>query len=205
MGFSLRRPPNLETQFGFLASVILHAQSATDLRAGVTLPTGGTHPVNLEGFLAEKEQQREQYVNWFSILRGKKRTDRNPEQWAAQLMTGLNLPPDKVIRQKLIHGLAAMYQFEGWLLDAARNKNYDLRAKFSDLIDAKQLYYLSDPSVFFITNDSDFTIRLRGNPQRNRILTFPQFLRTPKAETSPLSEPLREDVRAALQSGRASV
>jgi hypothetical protein len=72
--------------------------------------------------------------------------------------------------------MSASYQFDCWLVNAARNEDYDLSKSISDLVDTQQLAYLCDPAVIFITNDNDHRIRLRGNARGSRILTFAELL-----------------------------
>jgi hypothetical protein len=44
------------------------------------------------------------------------------------------------------------------------------------LIDAQQLYYLSDPTVVFITDDSDFKKRLKSAAPQERVLSWSELL-----------------------------
>ena len=176
-GVEAKRPITLEKDFGFNLEIILWAESRAAVLEGVPMPylTGGHYRLRLEQFSVEIQSIRDRYKQWLSPLKGKKRFSFTPEEWLkdALKLVGMDTPEN---RKKFIDALLAAYQFEHWIIDAARNHNYNLDRNVSDLIDAQQLYYLCDPTVIFITNDTDHEKRLRGNPQRGRIKTFEEVL-----------------------------
>jgi hypothetical protein len=179
LGLKDKRPGNLEKEFGFSVQVILLAQSRQELEKGVALPylKGQVARVRLDRFLREIEATQKRYVDWFSRLRGKSKTTITPEQWAAPAMYLYGIEEDDVSKQRFIEALSASCQFDTALLDLARNENFDLRKNVSDLVDTQQLCYLCDPTVVFVTDDSDHRKRLCGNAQLSRIRTFADTLR----------------------------
>jgi hypothetical protein len=176
LGFQIRRPGNLDSNFGFDVSGILLADSKADLSTGVPLRSGGFALVKLDKFLAEMERSKQTYVSLFSILKGSKKPDFSPKEWASSAMTGWGLERDEASLTKFINGLSAAYEYELALHNLVRNSNYDLRKHISDVIDARQLIYLCDPEVVFVTDDAGFKKRLRENAQNHRILTFSELL-----------------------------
>ena len=176
LGFEVRRPRHLETDFSFSVSVILQAQSRCDLFDGVLLPTGGTAQVRLDRFLDEVDGWQNAYVEWFSGLKGSKRPAFTPEQWATSVISFMGFELNEESVQRFVRACAAGYEYEVALHNLIRNGNYDLRKHVSDLLDAKQLCYLCDPAMVFVTDDTGFKKRLRRNPQKGRIVTFPELV-----------------------------
>jgi hypothetical protein len=177
-GIELPRPRSLETDFGFSAELALWAESRHALNDFIPLPfmTRGGARLKHDSFAAEISQIRERYKNAFSSLRGRKKFEITPEQWMKAALDQMGLTIE-TSGHRFFKAMSASYQFDCWLVNAARNKNYDLEKNISDLVDAQQLAHLCDPAVIFITNDSDHRTRLRGNPQASRILTFAEVSR----------------------------
>jgi hypothetical protein len=172
-GIEIPRSRSLETDFGFSVELALWAESRAGLDGVIPLPfmlTGGAR-LKHANFAKEVEAIRDRYKRAFGSLRGKKKFGIPPMKWMKPALDqmGLNVESSG---ETFLAAMSACYQFDCCLVDAARNKNYDLDKNISDLIDAQQLAYLCDPTVIFITNDSDHRIRLRGNAQASRILTF---------------------------------
>ena len=172
------KPRLLESGFAECAEIVLWATSRKEVDGdGVALPfmRGAKIKLNLERFSNEIRGIRDQYVDRFRFLKGTKIPPPTREQWAAPALSQIGLA-DEESRARLLEALAACYQFDCWLWNAAKNHNYDLQENISDLIDAQQLPYLCDPAVIFITNDTDHKKRLRGNPQGGRIKTFSELM-----------------------------
>jgi hypothetical protein len=178
LGLRDRRPLNLEDDFGFSIQVILLADSKRNLAEGVALPhlKQTRAKVRIDRFLSEIEANQQHYVELFSTRKGSSKNKLTPEQWAMPALRLYGIHDDEAARSRFIESLSAAYQFDVALLDLARNRNYDLRKNVSDLVDTQQLCYLCDPTVVFVTDDSDHRHRLLGNAQSNRVLTFREVL-----------------------------
>jgi hypothetical protein len=172
-GKEAKRPFMLEKDFAFDLEILLWAGSRSQVTQGVPMPylMNGSYRLRLEKFSDEIQGIRNIYKQWLGLLKGRKKFSFTPEEWLNDALktVGMDTPDN---RKKFIDALPAAYQFEHWIIDAARNHNYNLDKNISDQIDAQQLYYLCDPTVIFITNDTDHKIRLKGNSQQQRIKTF---------------------------------
>jgi hypothetical protein len=176
-GTKMPRPFTLEKDFAFNLELVLWAENRGALATGVPMPflTEGKYILRLDRFSLEIDTIRNRFKSYLAQLKGRKKFSLTPEEWLNDALKFINV--DSVEnRRRFIENLHAAFQFECWILDAARNHNYSLDKNISDQIDAQQLYYLCDPAVVFITNDTDHEKRLRGNPQRNRIKTFSEIL-----------------------------
>jgi hypothetical protein len=189
LGFEAKRPANLEDDFGFSIQVILLAESKSELLSGVAIPylTTGVK-IRIDRFLQEIEAIQQRFVQLVSTLKGTKKFTLAPEQWAERALSFYGIEEDEAARNRFLKALYAAYQFDTVLLDLARNRNYDLQKNVSDIVDTQQLIYLCDPTVVFVTDDSDFKKRLRGNAQSGRIVAFREVLRRARNQESLLQE-----------------
>jgi hypothetical protein len=101
-----------------------------------------------------------------------------PLAWAAWLLNSHCLPAYTDDCEKLVIGLDAAYRYGFSLTKMANNESYDFEAHASDWGDTLQLFYLCDESMHFLTLDKDFRNRTKGSPQRERVLLYPEFLRS---------------------------
>lgn len=75
-----------------------------------------------------------------------------------------------LIKAKLLEALSAYREFEFEKLSIAlQNTNYNAQRHQNDVLDARQLAYLCDPALHFITCDSGFLAKVTKSVQRNRI------------------------------------
>jgi predicted nucleic acid-binding protein len=102
----------------------------------------------------------------------------DPIAWAAWILEPHGLQPYTDDCEKLVKGLDAAYRYGFSLTKMAKNESYDFKAHASDWGDTLQLFHLCDESMHFLTLDADFRNRTTGSPQRDRILLYPEFLRS---------------------------
>jgi len=179
LGLPDRRPARLEDDLGFVIQICLLAESRDELlEEGVPVPYLTRRVrIRLDRLLEEIDGIQQSYVQRFTLLKGRGKINLTPEEWARPILTLYGIEKDRLARERFLGALNAAYQFETALFDLARNANYDLRKNVSDLVDAQQLCYLADPTVVFVTDDSDHKKRLRGSAQSGRILSFRELLR----------------------------
>jgi hypothetical protein len=178
LGFKVNRPGHLEDNFDFSVQIVLLARSKSELLNGVTVPyLTKKVKIRIDRFTEEVEAIQSWYVAWMSQLKGTKKISPSPDEWAENALSFYGIEKDETAREIFLRSLPAAYQFELALFDLARNGNFDVKKNVSDLIDAQQLIYLCDPTVVFVTDDSDFKKRVHGNSQSARILSFRELLR----------------------------
>jgi len=81
--------------------------------------------------------------------------------------------------------LDAAFKLDDYLCEQASRKVYDFTKHDSDWIDLQQLFYLSDPTMFMVTND----IKLRNRIVKKclgakRIILLDELLRDVNADLS---------------------
>jgi len=179
LGLPDKRPARLEDDLGFVIQICLLAESKDELlEEGVPIPYLTRRVrIRLGRFLDEIDRIQQNYVQRFTLLKGRGKINLTPEEWARPILTLYGIEGDRSAREAFLVALNAAYEFEMALFNLARNTNYDLQKNVSDLVDAQQLCYLADPTVVFVTDDSDHKKRLRGSAQSGRILSFRQLLR----------------------------
>ena len=158
---------------------VLHAKSWQDLlQAKVQLPgkrrTCGFDPST---FVRLNEQGKDQHQDWLKQVQSGTALLEAPAIWAAQYgeMLGHVLDSNQSVR--FADGLDAVYQFSKALSQMVRDRNYNFANHRSDWADLQQLHFLSSPSVHLLTDDGPLRDRVRNSQQRNRIISFRQFLR----------------------------
>jgi hypothetical protein len=176
---TLPRSATLEDNFAQIITIVSNAKSKEELSTGVQLP--GRPHLNLDGFVQQLTEIQSIYV---AELQGRSKTVGSPEAWSHGLLSSLEIPFSPERQTKVAEALSAAYHFEVSLLNLARNSNYDLQKNVSDLIDAQQLFYLSDPVVVFVTDDSDHKTRLRKGGQQQRIKTWKELVTVARKEAT---------------------
>lgn len=187
LGAYKHRPEHLEDDFVSTIGLILSAPSRESLEAGFRDPHNPSQTVHirLERFLSQIKQLRQSYVNFLEWQRGFIQTVKSKQAggalipvdvWAGHVLKyhGLEATGDSV--NMAINKFSAMYEHEMASLKLLRNPNFQIESNASDHVDGQQLGYLSDPETVFITNDSDFRIRIRESPQAHRIKSFNDLL-----------------------------
>jgi len=101
------------------------------------------------------------------FLRG--RRPFTPDDWIETQLKQYGQPDTPGNRSKVADGLSAAYYFAKFLWNAQKDAAYDFLKHSSDNQDLKQLHYLADPSVYFVTRDSKIQKHIAPSPQASRV------------------------------------
>lgn len=98
--------------------------------------------------------------------------------WARWIAEENGIPDTLQNVQKIAEMLDAVYEHQASIAKSVLNSGarYRYADKASDWLDNQQLYYLSDPSFVFVTNEQKLLKRLAVSKQKNRVLRFHDFL-----------------------------
>jgi hypothetical protein len=91
------------------------------------------------------------------------------EEFAAGLLYQLNIIPRAGDVESIAHCLDAAYEYERFLFS---DPKYKFENHTSDWVDQQLLYYLSDPGIRIITNDSALRNRCGSSAQVSRIIVI---------------------------------
>jgi predicted nucleic acid-binding protein len=188
LGLKITRPQHLEDDFVNTIKLITSAPSKASLVFGFPLPSDPkrtTVKIKLDRFATEFESNQQAYVRESEARRQLVAKRKNSKEafisihdWAVSLLlTKFEVTPDADLLGRVAEQFSALYEFEMSFLTLLQNPQFDVSKNLSDLPDAQQLCYLSDPETIFITDDSDFRNRIHTSPQAKRILKFEEVLR----------------------------
>lgn len=110
-------------------------------------------------------------------IRNLKRDLPSREAWASEVAGDLEI--DLSISEASLLGgaLDAAYEYERTLWKHARNGTYNFANHLGDWIDQQQLYYLCDPNLYFLTDDTKIRERCIASTQAARILNLGEILK----------------------------
>lgn len=178
-GLNVARPPQLEDDFLGSIRLILGAPSKKALLEGFS-PKGSdpnqSVKVRIDRFCTEHERNREAYVKFMELRRAGGEFLIPPHQWASLWLDFYGIADGEVSISEVSNRLSAAYEFEMALNNLLKNPNFSTEKNKSDHVDGQQLFYLCDPTVAFITNDSDFKNRTRKSRQADQIKSFEELL-----------------------------
>jgi hypothetical protein len=97
------------------------------------------------------------------------------EEWARlwMLSIGVEASPEECTR--VVAALDAAWRYNGFLLNAATDGIYKFENHKSDWIDSQLLFYLSDPNMHLLVDDSQLINRIAGSPQIDRVFSYADF------------------------------
>jgi len=167
LGLNIERPSGLEGDFLGTINLILSAGSKDELTKRFPIEKIAKELAETKTRYTEFMTGRNNYLNGRQI---------SPDVWASHILRFYGMSGDSVALAEVVKRLSANYEFEVYVSNLVRNDNFAISEHTTDLIDVQQLCYLCDPTVVFITNDSDFKNRTRKSAQANRIKTFNELL-----------------------------
>jgi hypothetical protein len=92
------------------------------------------------------------------------------EEWLKCVVPGFRQNGDAQKMEILLTRLSAYHEFELEKIKVATaNRNYNSQKHRNDAFDARQLVYLSDPVLHFVTCDTGYLQKVTTSPQRKRI------------------------------------
>lgn len=178
-GLTMVRPSHLEDDFLGTIRLILEAPSKDALLQGFRRQgenSNQTARVRIDRFAQEHSKTREGYVELMNNRRTRKDLRVSPHEWASSLLALYGVPEREANPSEIAEKLSAVYEFEMFVNKLMKSDKFSISKNKSDIVDGQQLCYLCDPSVVFISNDSDFKNRTRTSQQSNRIKTFAELL-----------------------------
>jgi hypothetical protein len=107
------------------------------------------------------------------IADGAESYDLSHETWARNLLKELDSNPTAESVAKTVAGTAAAYCAGRFLWDKADDASatpYNFAKHHTDMIDEQMMYYLSDPEMHFVTQDSRVRDKLEGLPAQDRVM-----------------------------------
>jgi len=132
--------------------------------------------IRIDRFALEHAESKKKYIEFMSIRRAEN-VQRIPiKTWISNLLSYYGISGNSLTIKNVAERLSANYEFEMSVNNLIRNENFSISKSSSDHVDGQQLCYLCDPSVVFVTNDSDFRNRTRKSSQANRIISFTELL-----------------------------
>jgi hypothetical protein len=167
--------------------VILQGKSKMHLKTGVQMAGRRTRQwvFDLDGFDIHENRPQREHAELLQGIREGRINKPEPMAWATWILHQHGLTPYTDDCNKLAASLDAAFRFSASLGRVANDKGYDFTAHSSDWGDTLQLFYLCDPTMHFLTQDSDFRNRTQGSPQRDRILLYREFIRSLPSGNNP--------------------
>lgn len=106
----------------------------------------------------------------------------SPDWWTDTQLKQYEQPNTPENRSKVEEGLSATYHFAKFLWNAQKDLAYDFLKHSSDKEDLKQLHYLADPSIYFVTGDTKLQKHIAASPQASRVLQWRDLYTMAKGE-----------------------
>lgn len=98
------------------------------------------------------------------------------EEYAAGIFEKMGRPLNTEEQKQVSTRLSAAYAFDTWLWNMAKNKSYDFAKHPTNWVDLQNLMYLCEPSMYFLTNDTDISREASETSQASQILPFAKAL-----------------------------
>jgi hypothetical protein len=159
--------------------IVLRARSRDDLIQGNIrhpLDSRKTYGLNPAEISRQQNEGKAKHRRRLRVLQNRPSPIPPGPQWAASLARDLrrNLTEEEAIR--FHHGLDAAYEYDKELRRIAAHKTYNFDKHDGDWIDYHQLFYLCDPDILLVTDDSNLLKRIGRSSQKDRILLLKDFL-----------------------------
>jgi hypothetical protein len=158
---------------------VLRANSRSQLEQGLVplrytkKRTGG---VTFESIEQRHNQGKSDHAQILNQLRQKQLRRPTPVEWVKKSFRHFDLNVNDVAWCRLASALEAGIHLNSFLCDQAEQQQYDFSNHDSDWIDVHQLFYLSDPSIHFLTRDAKLRKRISQCGQASRIVLFEDLL-----------------------------
>jgi hypothetical protein len=178
-GLSIDRPAHLEDDFLGAIGLILEAPSKDSLLQGFRRKgeySGQTARIRIDRFAQEHTDSLDKYIEFMEARRRSATGAISPEQWASFFPPFYGISGNGIDISEIAERLSAVYEFEMSVNNLVKSDKFSISKNRSDLIDGQQLFYLCDPEVIFISDDSDFKNRVKNSIQSMRIKTFAELL-----------------------------
>lgn len=130
-----------------------------------------TYGLDFEKIKRQHETGRAAFVKRMSYLREHKRLPSRDEVALGILRTQRVIPrPGDA--EKLADALDAAYHYEIFLLSTANSYDFGADKHSGDWVDSQLLYYLADPEMYILTDDSKLQKRCLPSHQAERIIVL---------------------------------
>ncbi len=173
--------PNLSQQKwseGVL-NAVFRARNKRELLGGVKLgPKTKMHGTfDLSDFAAFEEESRSEFVRLSEGWRIGQVDRPSAVTVAINLLQDSGLKPDKELSQKLSLALGAVNSTINWFWSISKNPSYSFEKHKNNWDDLQQLFYLCDPSMTFVTlNTNDFMPWTKNSTQSAQVISWQQFV-----------------------------
>lgn len=169
-------PPSVDTDFPLWLKAVLQAKTKASLQSGRLKVGSKRIGLDLANINKQMRDVENGFAGLFTRLRAQKVPELTPNVWAEITLTAMRIPINPNNLQITIDGLDAAYRFAAGLWAFIKNPRYDFHKHRAELVDAQQLYYLCDPTIWFVTNEARrIRNKLSSSPQSNRIITFDEL------------------------------
>lgn len=160
--------------FAQLVCIVIAAKNLPDLfKSMVELPFDETSRYGLDRSIVEGERADDQAVHrqWLGFAKTRPESFGTPEAWAYLIGSAHGVTLSHIQNKYLAERLGAAYEYEKANFDVARdNPNLNVAKRDSDWGDFQQLFYLSDPLVYLLTEDERIRTTCRASEQSKRIV-----------------------------------
>lgn len=159
---------------------VLTASSLTQLRTGVRWPGDdtGKHFLRCELVTADVSKGQAIHIQTLQAAKEGKLDLDNQLLWALNFGRFYNYELDEEQVKGMATALDAVYNYQKrvWAMSIKDNFKPDSENNEGDWLDMNQLFYLADPLMHFLTDDSGIKERCKDSNQVDRILRLKDYL-----------------------------
>jgi len=162
-----------EEDFVEMLRVVVSATSREALSSGdVELPDSPsfTYGMDFGKIRVPQENGNREYARRMNLRRQKGYIPTS-ERHAEGILSNLRITPANGDVAAVAHALDAAFHYERFLL-AEIGPDYDYLKNASDWVDRQMLYYLADPKMHIVTNDTKIKLRCGRSMQSDRVLVI---------------------------------
>jgi hypothetical protein len=91
-----------------------------------------------------------------------------------------------ICKTKFHYCISPVTQFDRHLWQFIRNPDYNFSKHRGEIVDAQQLYYLCQPNIYFVTNDTRLKEAVSDSPQGRRVMTYQELTEWLRPKPVPL-------------------
>ena len=128
-----------------------------------------TYGIDFGKIKRQHEAGRAAFIKRMAYLRGHRRLPSRDEV-ALGILRAQHVIPQPADADKLADALDAAYHYEIFLLSTDNSYDFGADKHHGDWVDSQLLYYLADPEMYILTDDSKLKKRCLPSPQADRIL-----------------------------------
>jgi hypothetical protein len=179
-GLPIRRQDFHPDRLAKWGPVILHAKNKSELvSGGVLLGTPPdaelTYGFQTQRVAEQVDNGKSRHTERMEHIRANRLPLAKQEEWAIWLLGDIDVPITPQNVSSLMVATGAAYSYDMSLRREVQSASYDVGRWSSDWLDGLQVFYLSDPNVFFITEDTNISRRVAGSPQSGRVVLLKEF------------------------------